>query len=167
MLLRIAIAAALANVSPAPQDGVRINLWRSVYVGMTAAEVQAAYPAMKGTIRHTDRYSELEGVQQVARCHPDVYINYERGLVASVQIKSRYRGFPKEACGDAAQDALISKYGRPVDGDKYNYRGLAFIERASRMTWVSGGVRIILERQDISGEDIWQISYVPAVDIGL
>ena len=177
--MRIAlIGSFLFMASQSAQAGP--VLWRDIEAGMTREQVQSLYPAVAGSIHHKPKVTILENVQQVARCHPNVRVNHAAGTVSSVTIESRYRGFPKESCGEDAAKALLAKYGaatdtarsdQPVGGliTKGLFKGLDTSRNAGNSTqrWIVGGVLITFERNDPDVDDTWHITYELPEDIGL
>lgn len=156
------------------------TLWRDIEAGMTPAQIQSLYPERPGEIHHTPKQTVIENVQQVGRCHPDVHVEYENGAVARVRIESRYRGFPKEACGDEASKAMLAKYGQPIAVDQAErdtgglitsglFKGLdtSRTERRTEQTWTRDGVFVTFMRDDPDVNDLWRITYEPQKDIGL
>ena len=119
-------------------------------------------------------------MQQVARCHPDVHVNHPKGIVTSVTVESRYRGFPKESCGEDAAKALLAKYGSPTDTDRFEQptgglitkgllKGLDTSRNARDTTqrWLVNGVLITFQRHDPDIDDTWSITYEVPQDTGL
>ena len=155
-------------------------LWQNVEVGMTTDQLKALYPEVKGTITHKPKLSILENVQQVGRCHPDVQVMHPTGTVTKVVIFSRYRGFPKESCGEEAAKAMLGKYGPPNNQSEDIQeeggvitggllKGLDTTRNVSdtKQSWLKDGILITFERYDPNGEDVWKITYEPVQDIGL
>lgn len=172
MTLPILLAAEPAIAGPI--------LWRDIEAGMPSAKVLALYPEQRGTIHHKQKSTIIENVQQVGRCHPDVLVEHPVGAVSKVVVRSRYRGFPKEACGDEAEKALLAKYGAPLDADETDqevgglitsglFKGLdtTRTQRQTKRTWHRGGVLITFERDDPDVDDRWRITYEALEDIGL
>jgi hypothetical protein len=155
-------------------------LWQNVEAGMTTEQIEALYPAVKGEITHKPKVSILENMQQVARCHPDVHVEHPAGTVTKVIVYSRYRGFPKESCGDEAEAAMLGKYGKPTSQDQNVQEEGGVITggflkgfdttrnvRDTKSVWIKDGVLITFERADPEMDDIWKITYEPVQDIGL
>lgn len=176
--MRVALIAVLA-LAAVPAHAAPI-LWRNIEAGMSREQVQTLYPAVKGEVHHRPNATIIENVQQVARCHPDVRVNHPKDTVISVTIVSRYRGFPKETCGEDAAKALLAKYGaatdtarsdQPVGGliTKGFLKGLDTSRNAQDATqrWLRDGVLISFERNDPDGDDTWRITYEMPEDIGL
>ena len=172
-----AVAAATAFSTQAQAGPV---LWRNIDAGMAREQVQLLYPAVKGEVHHKANVTVIENVQQVTRCHPDVHVNYRSGLVATVTVQSRFRGFPKETCAEDASRSLLAKYGQVSAEDRSEqqvggliskgiFKGLD-TSRAARDTkqqWLRGGVLVTFERFDPDGDDTWQITYEVPADMGL
>ena len=167
VMLTVLAALGLVVGSGDNQPPQRTVLWRNIYVGMPASEVAELYPAVRGTIRHNRSFSELENVQQIGRCRPDVYIYYRNGLVESVYIEARSHGYPPDTCGNEAQDALIAKYGPSMDEDESSRKGIVFVERQIRKSWIANGVKIVMKRNDPDGDNLWTIIYEAADTSGL
>ena len=177
--MRLFFVAAVALCTTLPANA-GVVLWQNVEVGMTLEQLRALYPEVKGTVTHKPKLSILENVQQVGRCHPDVLVEHPSGAVTKVLIRSRYRGFPKESCGNEAEKALLAKYGSPLSRDEDTqktgsvigeglFMGLDTTRNARdyKLTWVDDGIIITLERFDPGVDDNWLITYEPKVDIGL
>lgn len=155
-------------------------LWRDIEAGMPSSKVRELYPEQPGTIHHKPKLTVIENMQQVGRCHPDVVVEHPNGKVEKVVIRSRYRGFPKETCGQEAAKAMLTKYGAPLDedGSEQEVGGLITTglfkgvdttrtERLTQQTWLRDGVLITFERDDPEVDDRWTITYEARNDIGL
>ena len=174
------IGLAILLLVSATSDAADVTLWRDIKFGMSADSVRQLYPARKGEVHHRPKTTIIENVQQVGRCHPDVHVEHADGTVTKVVIQSRFRGFPKESCGEDAWKALLAKYGVPHDKDGSEQETGGVIrsgllkgldttrtERDTTQVWLNDGVLITFEREDPDLEDIWQITYEMPADIGL
>lgn len=155
--MRILLATFLATflaAAPAHSQPGSV-MWKNISTGMTYSDVQALYPAVKGSVRHKAGRIEIEGVAEIGKCRPNVTIYFSKdGVVRSVWLSARPRGFPAYTCADEAQQALVSKYGEPVlleNGVRGPFSGPTF-------TWKRDAITVRLERKGI---DDWTIVYEP------
>lgn len=162
-ILGPATAAVLAIAAPASAQPGQ-TLWKNINAGMPYSDVQALYPAVKGRVHHDRNSITIEGLASIGKCHPDVVVNFAKGVVRSVVLSARLRGFPATSCGEEAQTALVGKYGPPALAE----RGQQMIlSRPATLTWSKDEVTIRFERPDPDGQDLWTIIYEPqsSVDV--
>lgn len=145
MLFSIVLALSASGGLPAPP-----LLWKDIRAGMSYADVQVLYPAIKGKVHHRKSWIAIEGVAEVGSCRPEVQVYFNRaGAVASVWLSSRQRGFPATSCAEEAESGLLAKYGKPTmratDDDTYVWRRDNLLVRFRRSSSSDESWRIIYE----------------------
>lgn len=167
LLLALVTAPAIANDRPI--------LWRDISVGTTSEQLVTLYPPVKRLVKHKKGFSIIEGVQKVGECSPSVNVSHYDGAVTSVIVQSKERGFLGGTCGDEAENALLSKYGKPLSRDEsstkvnglYSGGAVGRDVRQIKMSWTSESVMITFKRDDPDLYDRWSITYEQVKDMGL
>lgn len=167
LLLTSVTAPAMAEDHPL--------LWRDISAGTTSEQLATLYPPVKGLVKHKKGFSIIEGVQKFGECSPSVNVSHYDGAVTSVIVQSKERGFLGGTCGDEAENALLSKYGKPLSRDEsstkvnglYSGGAVGRDVRQIKMSWTSGSVIVTFKRDDPDLDDRWSITYEEVKDMGL
>lgn len=158
-MLTIATIALFAATSPGP------TLWGDITAGMSVEDVRARYPAVRGKVHHKPTFTRVEGAQPVGKCKPVVEIYHENGVVSQVYVSSRPAGFPASECGEAAADALLAKYGAPLQQSDKRESGMGY--RVVERTWLKDGVTVKFKWDGADTDGSWSIRYEVVPDRGL
>lgn len=164
-LFFIGAAVALsAHPVSALQD--KIELWRGIAVGMTAAEVQSLFPEGKRNGTHVEHHrhsTELHGFVKIGSCKPKVEVFHKEGTVTGLVIGPH--GLQRNTCVDAARSAALARFGEPDSRDRSKPAVSAF-HRASTetMTWLRPGM--VAKWRNNNAYNRWTLEYVASESIG-
>lgn len=137
-------------------------LWQNIEAGMTPEQVTALYPearVRRGKI-------EIRDFRPLVNCPSTVVIDMAPNVTG---IEIRGAGSLTGGCAVELRDALVTRYGRPVDQerDQNLFAGGAFgwvTQPTESYYWVVNGVAMRFQRRENQGlmGASWTMEYVPA-----
>src|SRR6185369_1081366 len=117
-------------------------LWQNVEEGMTVQQVQALYPngqLHRGGVFHGG-HLDIPDYRPIPDCPSTVHVYFEDGGAEAVVVNGR--GSILGLCADQVRQALLARYGQPVEDNSGS---------AANYIWIHDGVVMRYREPDRSG----------------
>lgn len=143
-------------------------LWQNVEAGMPAEKLKELYPEANGSPRVRWKKSGISLQNYpVGGCIADIQVATDRPMVDEMSVVKSVdlQGY---GCAGATFNALVEKYGPPLDSETDRYSApMPYNDKTRRAIWRDGEKTIRFKSERGGLVSLWYLKYALASDLGL